>query len=181
MAAKVEWCLSFTVVYPTYLATSCMTNVVLVKHSSFPSRPGRTAMPIKVLLADDSKIMRVAIGRLLNEESSVELVGEAASFAQVMEMTATLKPSVLVLDLYMPDDHEHPPSIVKSWVAQHDVCVLAISLANNDEAKALAQSLGAKTLLDKVDLYSTLLPALKRLCPDALRKRPVANASGISA
>ena len=138
-------------------------------------------MPIKILLADDSKIMRVAIGRLLKEESSVELVGEAASFAQAMEMSVTLKPSILVLDLYMPDDHEHPPSVVKSWVAQHDVCVVAISLANNEEAKALAQSMGAKTLLDKVDLFSTLLPAIKRLCPEAPRKRSVGNASRISA
>jgi DNA-binding NarL/FixJ family response regulator len=130
-------------------------------------------MSIKVLLADDSEIMRAAIVRLLKEKASVELVGEAASFAQAMEMTATLMPNVLVLDLYMPDSHEHPPSVVESWVAQHDVCVLAISLANDEKAKALARSMGAKTLLDKGHLFSTLLPAIKRFCPDARRKGPL--------
>jgi DNA-binding NarL/FixJ family response regulator len=34
-------------------------------------------MSIKVLLADDSDVMRSAIAKLLNEEPSTELVGEA--------------------------------------------------------------------------------------------------------
>jgi DNA-binding NarL/FixJ family response regulator len=125
-----------------------------------------------VLLADDSEIMRAAIARLLKEESIVELVGEATSFAQAMKMTATLKPNVLLLDLYMRDNDECPPSIVGSCISQHDVCVLAISLASDEKARALAESFGAKALLDKGDLFSTLLPAIKRLCSDPPKKQP---------
>jgi NarL family two-component system response regulator LiaR len=128
-------------------------------------------MSIKVLLADDSEIMRAAIERLLKEESIVELVGEATSFAQAMEMTVALRPNVLVLDLYMHDNHECPPSIVESCMSQHDVCVLAISLSNDEKAKALAENFGAKALLDKADLFSALLPAIKRLCQDAPKTR----------
>jgi DNA-binding NarL/FixJ family response regulator len=129
-------------------------------------------MSIKVLLADDSDVMRAAIVRLLKEESIFELVGEAASFAQAMELTAALKPNVLLLDLYMRDNHECPPSIVESCMSQHDVCVLAISLSNDEKAKALAESFGAKALLDKGDLFSKLIPAIKRLCPDTPKMRP---------
>jgi DNA-binding NarL/FixJ family response regulator len=128
-------------------------------------------MSIKVLLADDSEIMRAAIVRVLNEESSVELVGEATSFAEAMEMTAALKPKVLLLDLYMRDNHECPPPIVKSYVEQHGACVLAISLSNDEKARALAESFGAKALLDKVNLFSELLPAIRRFCSGPPKQR----------
>jgi len=38
-------------------------------------------MSIKVLLADKSDAMRRVIGKILNEEPSTELVGEATGFA----------------------------------------------------------------------------------------------------
>jgi DNA-binding NarL/FixJ family response regulator len=37
-------------------------------------------VPIKVLLADDSDVIRTAIVFLLKEESSIHVVGEASSF-----------------------------------------------------------------------------------------------------
>jgi DNA-binding NarL/FixJ family response regulator len=129
-------------------------------------------MSIKILLADDSDIMRAAIVRLLNEESGLELVGEATSFAEAMKMTAALKPSVLLLDLYMRDNHECPPPIVKSYVGQHGACVLAISLSNDEKARALAESFGAKALLDKASLFSELLPAIKRFCSEGPKRQP---------
>ena len=36
----------------------------------------------KVLIADDSEIMRSAIRKILQEESNINVVGEAASFAE---------------------------------------------------------------------------------------------------
>jgi len=41
---------------------------------------------IKVLLADDSDVMRRAIVKLLNEEPSTELVGEAKRFAETIQL-----------------------------------------------------------------------------------------------
>jgi hypothetical protein len=40
------------------------------------------------------------------------------------------------------------------------VCTLAVSLSNDDEAKALAESYGAVSLLDKMNLYSEIIPAI---------------------
>jgi DNA-binding NarL/FixJ family response regulator len=41
-------------------------------------------MPIRVLLADDSDVMRSAIRRILEEERRIEVVGEAATFAKTI-------------------------------------------------------------------------------------------------
>ena len=119
-------------------------------------------MPIKVLLADDSDIMREAIRRLLEEESRIEIVGEASTFAAAMQMVANFKPHVLLLDLHMPQKRDLLAPVVKSQLS----CIeytLAISFANDEEAKSLAASYGAVALLDRMFLYSALVPAIMRL------------------
>jgi DNA-binding NarL/FixJ family response regulator len=115
--------------------------------------------PIKVLLADDSEIMREAIKKLLVDEPRIHIVGEASSFATAMQLIADAKPDILLLDLHLPQKRELPAPIVRSQLH----CVkytLAISFANDEEAKALAASYGAARLLDKMSLYTELLPAI---------------------
>jgi DNA-binding NarL/FixJ family response regulator len=136
-------------------------------------------MSTKVLLADDSDIMRGAIARVLNEEPGLELVGEAANFAETMQLTAMLKPDVLLLDLHMPDENEYPPQFVKFQLLRHKVCILALSVWNDEKARALAGSFGARAFLDKTNLYSTLIPAIKEHCLP-VPKKPLRRKLNIS-
>jgi hypothetical protein len=46
-----------------------------------------------------------------------------------------------------------------------DADVLAISIANDDEAKAVAVSIGAAKFLDKMNLTQELIPAILELAP----------------
>jgi DNA-binding NarL/FixJ family response regulator len=116
-------------------------------------------MPIKVLLADDAQMMREAIRRLLGGEPGIELVGEAADFAQTIRMAKDLRPHVIVMDLHMPKAGYLD---IKSHL-NGGSRLLAISISNDEEAKILAESFGAVTLLDKMDLYNELIPAIMRL------------------
>jgi DNA-binding NarL/FixJ family response regulator len=125
-------------------------------------------MYIKVLLADDSDCMRPAIARVLKEEPLIELVGEATSFAETLQLAAALKPDVLLLDLHMSDERQYPPASVKSQILLYIKCVIVISLCNDDDATALAESFGAHMLLDKMKLYSQLIPAIKQFCPNVI-------------
>jgi CheY-like chemotaxis protein len=92
-------------------------------------------------------------------------VAEATSFAETLQLAAGLKPDVLLLDLHMRDEREYSPELVKSQILLHTKCVVAISLYNDDDARALAESFGAHVLLDKMKLYSELIPAIKQFCP----------------
>lgn len=130
----------------------------------------KAVLPIKVLLADDSEIMREAIKKLLQDEPRIQIVGEASSFLASMQLVADFKPEILLLDLHLPQKRDLLPALVKSQLN----CVkytLAISFANDEEAKSLAASYGAAALLDKMSLYTELLPAIMRLA------EPSANAS----
>ncbi len=80
------------------------------------------------------------------------------SFPEALQKMMELKPDVVVFDLRMLyNDFSTPiPSGHK---------LLAISFANDDEAKALAESILAVELLDKMELYETLIPAILGLAP----------------
>jgi chemotaxis response regulator CheB len=121
-------------------------------------------MPIKVLVADDTDIIRSAIMRVLSEDAAIEQVGEAVSFAEALELVASLRPDALILDLHMPDEDKCPPDVFRSQVSKHQVCVIGVSVWNDAKAKALSEAFGAKVFLDKTNLYTTLIPAIKEHC-----------------
>jgi DNA-binding NarL/FixJ family response regulator len=113
----------------------------------------------KVLIADDSPVMRKAIRNALKEESFIKIVGEASSFGEMMQMLSDLKPDVLLLDLHLPEERQVSPELLKSQLGS--VRTVAISFSNDDESKALAESYGASTLLDKMNLYTEMIPVIR--------------------
>ncbi len=58
---------------------------------------------IKVLIADDHAIVRAGLRALLKSEPTLELVGEASSGYEAIELVSQTQPDILVLDLSMPD------------------------------------------------------------------------------
>jgi DNA-binding NarL/FixJ family response regulator len=117
-------------------------------------------MAISVLLADDTSIIRKAIRGLLDSTPGIEVVGEAADFHETVKLVQDLKPKVVVMDLHMPGDEKIKPSRVREQLKRDSCCLVAISIWNDPESRALAESFGAKQLLDKVSLAVTLVPAI---------------------
>lgn len=62
-----------------------------------------TVPRIRVLLVDDSEMVRTGLRTLLGTDASIELVGEAANVAGGVEAAARLKPDVILLDIRLPD------------------------------------------------------------------------------
>ncbi len=118
-------------------------------------------MSIRVLIADDSEVMLDAMRKLIKEGPHIEIVGEASNFAQTMQMIADFKPQVLLLDLHLAEKRDFGPGFVKSQLVSVDH-VLAVSFSNDAEAQDLAASYGAEMLLDKMRLYTDLIPAITR-------------------
>jgi DNA-binding NarL/FixJ family response regulator len=57
---------------------------------------------IRVLLADDHALVREGTRRLLEAESDIEVVGEAASGEEAIEDALRLKPNITLMDVAMP-------------------------------------------------------------------------------
>ena len=124
-------------------------------------------MPISVLLADDSEIMRKVIADLLRGDPEIQVVAECLSFAQTMERASKLHPQVIVLDVHMRDERTVTPSQLKFGLIGSRL--LAISIWKDDETKALAERIGAATLLDKANLVTALIPAIKHYASSSER------------
>jgi two-component system chemotaxis response regulator CheB len=56
----------------------------------------------RVLIVDDSAFMRHALGRLLNEAPTLEVVGAACNGVEGLRMAGELHPDVITLDVEMP-------------------------------------------------------------------------------
>jgi DNA-binding NarL/FixJ family response regulator len=57
---------------------------------------------IKVLLVDDQSLLRMGFRLILEAETDIEVVGEAADGTSAVSMTAALHPDVVLMDVRMP-------------------------------------------------------------------------------
>ena len=64
--------------------------------------------PIRVALVDDHHLIREGLRLVLQGEAGFEIVGEASDHASAIELAATERPDVLVLDLTFPEGDAMP-------------------------------------------------------------------------
>jgi two-component system NarL family response regulator len=56
-----------------------------------------------VLLVEDHRMVREALGEVLKKVSDIEVVGEAGDAREALKLAGDLKPDVVVLDIRLPD------------------------------------------------------------------------------
>jgi DNA-binding NarL/FixJ family response regulator len=108
------------------------------------------AATIRILIADDSELIRRAICTLLEGEPTIAVVDEAGSYAELISKLKEANADVVLMDVHMPGLSQLSGS-----------CILAMSFWTNEETASLAASFGAMKLLDKTKLGSDLVPAVK--------------------
>ena len=58
---------------------------------------------IRILLADDHKLVREGLRSILENELHMIIAGQAESGRTVVELARTLKPDIIIMDISMPD------------------------------------------------------------------------------
>src|SRR5215210_5442256 len=120
-------------------------------------------MAIRVLLADDHRLILAGIRRALDEVEDLEVVGEAESGSQVLPLIHQTNPDLVLLDLRLPDMSGLAclDSIRQRYP---DVRVVILSAFNDPEHIQAAFQRGATAYIVKsvnpVDLPSALRQAL---------------------
>jgi DNA-binding NarL/FixJ family response regulator len=59
--------------------------------------------PVRVLIADDHPMFRDGLAGLIRAGAGTELVGEAATGTEAVQLARRVQPDVVVMDLHMPD------------------------------------------------------------------------------
>jgi two-component system invasion response regulator UvrY len=57
----------------------------------------------KIMIVDDHKLVRVGLRHLLLQETNIEVVAEAESGEEAVELARKMKPDVVLLDIQMPN------------------------------------------------------------------------------
>jgi DNA-binding NarL/FixJ family response regulator len=97
---------------------------------------------IRVLLAEDHKLVRAGLERLLATAGDIEVVGGAADGAEAIVLAAEMRPDVVLMDLSMPslDGVEATRRIV---AANADVQVVVLTSLSDRERILAALDAGA--------------------------------------
>lgn len=117
---------------------------------------------ITVLLAEDHTIVREGLRALLEVESDIEVVGEAQTGHQAVQLTKRLRPDVVVMDIAMPllNGLEATRQILKAVPATR---VLILSAHGDDEYIRQVITLGAAGYLIKQTSADLLSRAIREV------------------
>jgi len=103
---------------------------------------------IRVLIVDDHKVVRQGLRFLLEQEDGIEVVGECADGPSAVQAVRTLEPTVVLLDLYLPElDGIGVLAQIKQDRPATEVLVLTSS--SDDEHLLAAVRAGALAYLPK--------------------------------
>ena len=103
---------------------------------------------VKVIVVDDHPIFRLGLAASLAEMNHVELVGEAATAVEVLDLVERTSPDLVLLDLHLPD---HSGLEVNRWLAaQHpQVKVVVLTMSEDHHATVAAIRDGARGYIVK--------------------------------
>ena len=116
-------------------------------------------MSVKIILADDHRIMREGLRALLEIQSGMEVIAEAEDGRTTVDLAHELKPDVVVIDISMPDLNGIDATRQIISAAPH-IKVIALSMHSDRKFVREMLSAGASGYLLKDSAFEELGTAL---------------------
>jgi two-component system response regulator NreC len=115
---------------------------------------------IRVLLVDDHQVLREGLRILLESEPDMLVAGEAANGKNAMELSQTLLPDVIVMDLGLPDVSGIEVSkVVKK--NNPEIKIVVLSMHTRKEFVLKAIEAGVDGYVPKSTTHESLLDAIR--------------------
>lgn len=136
-----------------------------------PATPNEApAKPVRVLIVDDSKTIRNLLRQVLSSDPSIQVVGEAERPSQVEELIEKLQPTVITLDINMPE--MDGVTLLSRYLPKYKiptVMVTAISMQDGDQVLR-ALNIGAVDYIQKPSMEE-----MRAMSPVIVEKIKVAS------
>lgn len=116
-------------------------------------------MSIKIILADDHNMVRQAISALLEQDTAIEVVGEAADGQATLELVRNTRPDVVIMDIAMSglNGIEATRKIISEFP---DTKVIALSVHSDRKFVFHMFKAGAAGYLLKDCIFEELISAI---------------------
>ena len=119
---------------------------------------------IRVLIADDHLIIREGLRLILETEPEFELVGEACTGKQALELAIELSPDLVLMDLRMPE-MDGLAAVQQLRLTAPDIAVVILTTFNEDHMIRACLEAGARGFLlkdsDRASLFNTMRAAVR--------------------
>jgi CheY-like chemotaxis protein len=112
-----------------------------------PDPAAESALPPRVLIADDAPAMRAALRGLL-EDNGLPVIGEAADGLQAVTMAEQLQPDIIVMDVRMPG-LDGLQATTRITGAHPHIRVVVYSVFDSDQTQHAARQAGAAAFVPK--------------------------------
>ena len=132
---------------------------------------GNRGRKIRVLLADDHKILRDGLSGLLAEQPDIDVVGEASDGEMAVRLTRELRPDIVVMDVSLPQLNgiEATKRILQELPQVH---VIGLSMHEEETMGDAMIHAGAASFLSKGGPSRTLITAIR-----SLKNRPTTRSN----
>jgi DNA-binding NarL/FixJ family response regulator len=132
---------------------------------------------LKVLLVDDHALVRRGFRRMLEDEPSFQVVGEASDGLEAVESAEKLHPDVIVMDCALPQINGIEASR-RVLASRPDTKILMLSMHSEDTLVRQALEAGAKGYVLKNAMDLDLVSAIKKVAEGTMVLDPQISREG---
>lgn len=117
---------------------------------------------VRVVVCDDHPVVRDALTTLLSTSAEYQIVGEAATAAEALELVRSLRPDILVTDITLPD--KSGVEVLYQIRAQKlETLTVIFSMHEDDRTIAQIAGAGARGFIHKSSPARTILETLAKV------------------
>jgi DNA-binding NarL/FixJ family response regulator len=131
---------------------------------------------LKILVADDSEVVRRLLKTALSGERGWSLCGEACDGQQAVRLARELKPDLIIMDLAMPLlDGLHASAEILKFAAA--LPIVLYTLHNTPQIALEAKKAGIKAVVSKTGDIKVLVETIERMASEMAEVSPLATIS----
>jgi DNA-binding NarL/FixJ family response regulator len=119
-----------------------------------------TNAAIRVLLADDDEDYAASLGRLIDEQPELRVVGVAHDGVETVRLAEELEPDAVVVDLHMPLLHG-VDAVERIRRKYPHVCLIAVTGDPDENLHQAATNAGADGVLVKGEIVAALVDRIR--------------------